>query len=53
MGEGRGFLWRLGKVLKQQGEDITREPLPERWDEIVRALAERERKKRADESEKK
>jgi hypothetical protein len=53
MGEGRGLLRQLGRVLKTRDEDITQEPLPERWVEIVRALDERERRKRAEESEKK
>jgi hypothetical protein len=46
MAEERGFLRRLGRLLKERDDDITQEPLPERWAEIVRHLAERERVKR-------
>jgi hypothetical protein len=34
----------IGKGLRRQSEDITREPLPQRWVELIHHLNEQERK---------
>ena len=39
------ILGRLGKALHDQMGDITREPLPRRWVELVVHLEEQERKR--------
>jgi hypothetical protein len=36
---------RIGKVLRAQTEDITHEPVPTRWVELIHYLDERERKR--------
>jgi hypothetical protein len=48
MGEGPmwqapEFVRRIGKTLQAKDEEITREPLPERWVELIRYLDEKER----------
>jgi hypothetical protein len=37
------ILQRLGKTLHVQTDDITREPLPRRWVELIQHLNEQER----------
>jgi hypothetical protein len=37
------FFGQIGKVLRNQGEHLTREPLPERWVELILYLDEKER----------
>jgi hypothetical protein len=38
------IVWhRIGKALKLQSEDVTREPLPRRWIDLIRHLDEQER----------
>ena len=39
------ILRRIGKVLHDQENDITREPLPRRWVELIHRLNEEERKR--------
>ena len=39
------ILQRLGKTLHVQTDDITREPLPRRWVELIQHLNEQERKR--------
>ena len=38
------ILRRLGKLLHDQDDDITREPLPRRWVDLIHFLDEQERK---------
>ena len=38
------FVRRIGKTLQAKDDDITREPLPERWVDLIRYLDEKERK---------
>ena len=38
-------LHRLGKLLHDQEEDITHEPVPKRWVELIHFLDEQERKR--------
>ena len=38
-------LVEIGKRLRGQGEDITREPLPRRWVDLIHHLDEQERKR--------
>jgi hypothetical protein len=38
------ILQRLGKALNVRLDDITHEPLPERWVELIHHLNEQERK---------
>jgi hypothetical protein len=38
-----GFFGQIGKVLRNQSEHLTREPLPERWVELILHLDEKER----------
>ena len=42
---------RLGKSLHGQLDDITHEPLPDRWVELILHLEEQERKRSASEPE--
>lgn len=38
-------IWaRLGKALRSQTDDITHEPLPRRWVDLIHSLDEQERK---------
>jgi hypothetical protein len=37
------FFGQIGKVLRSHGEHLTREPLPERWVELILYLDEKER----------
>jgi hypothetical protein len=37
---------RIGTPLRDQYEAILREPLPERWDELIKRLNEKERVRR-------
>ena len=39
------ILGRLGKLLHDQDDDITHEPLPKRWVELIHRLNEEERKR--------
>ena len=39
------ILRRIGKVLHDQDDDITREPLPRRWVELIQRLNEEEQKR--------
>ena len=39
------ILQRLGKTLHVQTDDITREPVPRRWVELIQHLNEQERKR--------
>jgi hypothetical protein len=41
----KSILRRLGKVLHVGTEDITHEPLPQRWVELIHYLDEQERKR--------
>ena len=43
MGPHETILQRLGKALHVQMDDITHEPLPERWVELIHQLNEQER----------
>ena len=56
--EKRGFamlpkmnetLVEIGKRLRGQGEDMTREPLPERWVDLINYLDEQERRRSKEE----
>ena len=38
------ILRRLGKLLRDQDDDITHEPLPNRWVDLIHFLDEKERK---------
>jgi hypothetical protein len=38
-------LVEIGKKLRARGEDITHEPLPGRWVELIQCLNEQERKR--------
>jgi hypothetical protein len=38
-------LHRLGKLLHDQDEDITHEPVPKRWVDLIHFLDEQERKR--------
>ena len=35
----------IGKRLRDKGENVTQEPLPERWVDLIRYLDEQERKR--------
>ena len=39
------ILRRLGKLLHDQDDDITHEPLPKRWVDLIHFLDEKERKR--------
>jgi hypothetical protein len=39
------ILRRLGKLLHDQDEDITHEPVPKRWVDLIHFLDEQERKR--------
>ena len=39
------ILRRLGKLLHDQDDDITHEPLPKRWVDLIHFLDEEERKR--------
>ena len=38
------FMRHVGKALRTENDDFTREPLPERWIHLIRHLDERERR---------
>jgi hypothetical protein len=40
------ILDRIGKVLHEQLSDVAREPLPERWTDLINYLSEEERVRR-------
>jgi hypothetical protein len=45
--EARSALFdRIGKILHEQFEDIAREPLPERWVDLINYLNDKERAQR-------
>jgi hypothetical protein len=47
MSQGQdSMLTRLGKALHLRTDDITREPLPRRWVELIRHLDDLERKQK-------
>jgi hypothetical protein len=37
---------RIGKMLHDQLEDVAREPLPERWTDLINYLGDQEREQR-------
>ena len=41
------ILQRIGKVLRAQNDDITHEPVPTRWVDLIHYLDEQERRRRA------
>jgi hypothetical protein len=48
MQHAREYLRHLGKVLHTQTDDITHEPLPQRWVDLIRYLDEKERMRSED-----
>jgi hypothetical protein len=42
---------RIGKMLHEQFEDIAREPLPERWIDLINYLNDKERAQREPDGE--
>ncbi|MET0194949.1 MAG: hypothetical protein ABW200_16440 [Hyphomicrobiaceae bacterium] len=42
---------RIGKMLHDQLEDIAREPLPDRWTDLINYLGDQERGQRTDAAE--
>ena len=41
------ILWRLGQTLQDREEEITHEPLPKRWVDLIHRLNELERDRNA------
>ena len=44
MWQAHEFLRRIGTVLRVKDEDLGRDPLPERWVELIHYLDEKERR---------
>ena len=42
----RSFLDRIRETLRVQHEDVVREPLPQRWVDLIHYLNEREQRRR-------
>jgi hypothetical protein len=45
MWQAQEFVRRIGSVLRTQTDEVPREPLPERWVDLIRYLNEKECKK--------
>jgi len=43
MWQAQEFLRRIGTVLRVKNDDFARDPLPERWVDLIRYLDEKER----------
>jgi len=41
----------IGKGLRREADDLTREPLPRRWIDLIRHLNEKERKQKEEENQ--
>jgi hypothetical protein len=44
MWQAHEFMRRIGTVLRTTTDDVAHEPLPERWVDLIRYLAEKERR---------
>ena len=44
----QGVMRRIGKVLRAKNDDLTHEPLPERWVDLIHYLDEKERRESYD-----
>jgi len=43
MWQAQEFIRRIGTVLRVRNDDLTHEPLPERWVDLIRYLEDKER----------
>lgn len=48
MWQAQEFVRRVGKALRTKNDDFTREPLPERWVDLIHYLDEKERQQSTD-----
>ena len=44
MWQAHEFMRRIGTVLRTTNEDVTHEPLPDRWVDLIHYLDEKERR---------
>jgi hypothetical protein len=47
MWQAHEFMRRVGKALRTHNDDFSKEPLPERWVDLIRYLDEKERQQSA------